>query len=317
MYTLERPTLPDPPEEIFERCVRNYKLSPFKVIKLLPCKELVKRDAGRYEAMIRAGERFPKPELPENVKFKEMYAVYDDKFSKSGTKIREQYYDSIIENAAKLNKPCPICGEKGTLTLDHYLPKSEYPTLCVTPDNLIPICTNCNTAKGSKCALNGHGEPVHLYFDRLPEIEVDGEKYVEAYLFVRLGPHFEAEYYVACPPEWDSVLCSRLSDQMEIYELCRRFGGFAVTEMGNLETQWRVGVNDRRQLMMECGKKLTDIDERDLWRRTIKCSLDAEMKEDSNSWKTALCRALYENVDDLITWLESKDAAAQPAAAAI
>ena len=90
VYTLERPTFPESPEEIFERCVRNYTRSPDKVAKLLPCKELVKRDADRYEAVIRVGEIFPKPELPENVSIKNMCDVYDVKFSKSGNKLRKE-----------------------------------------------------------------------------------------------------------------------------------------------------------------------------------------------------------------------------------
>ena len=62
---------------------------------------------------------------------------------------------------------CPGCGEAGRPnTLDHYLPKDEYPHFCITPHNLFPMCDACQKEKGTKT-----GDPadprffLHPYFD--------------------------------------------------------------------------------------------------------------------------------------------------------
>ena len=310
MYLLDRPELSDSPEQIYEKCVKKYRDSPDKVAKLLSCKALVKQDADRYEALIRAGHSFPKPELPGGMKAAEMYCVYDEKFAKSRTAGRKAYYDKIKEPVN--GKVCPVCGEKGKITLDHFLPKSEYPTLCVAPDNLIPICLECNTEKGTKSESKGYGLPIHLYFDRIPEVTVDGQKRHVPYLYVRLGQNFEAEYYVECPPEWNEVLRRRLSDQMGIYDLCMRFGGFAVIEMGHLETSWQQNIKSLREDLNDLGMDTSILEDKDLFAMYLKSRLRGELVLDTNSWKTALYRAWHENADRLLEWFRKK-AEAKPA----
>ncbi|MFD1328854.1 hypothetical protein [Mycoplana ramosa] len=62
---------------------------------------------------------------------------------------------------------CPACGEAGRPnTLDHYLPKTEYPHFCVTPHNLFPMCDACQKEKGIK--TGDHADSrffLHPYFD--------------------------------------------------------------------------------------------------------------------------------------------------------
>ncbi|MGF1542745.1 MAG: HNH endonuclease [Pleurocapsa sp.] len=47
---------------------------------------------------------------------------------------------------------CPICGDnysdKGGRTIDHKLPRSQYPWLSIDFDNLWVICQSCNKEKG-------------------------------------------------------------------------------------------------------------------------------------------------------------------------
>lgn len=306
MYTLDKPKLDDSVEEIFDTCVAGYTGSPDKAAKLQSCRKLVKQDSDRYEKLIRAGNAFPKLVLPGGMKTAELYCVYDEKFARKGSPGRETYYEVIRDIPKNQKKPCPICGRKGKMTLDHFLPKSEYPTLCVTPENLLPICLECNTEKGTKSESNGYGLPVHLYFDRIPVTEVDGKMRETPYLHVCLGANFEAEYCVDCPAEWEEVLRGRLADQMKIYDLQRRFGEFAVIEMGNLETQWKQAVKGRRELLKQLHVA-DNIDNATLWRGVIKDTLEAELEIDPNSYKAALCRALYDKADAWIEWLENKE----------
>ncbi|WP_338586227.1 hypothetical protein [Pseudomonas sp. MAG733B] len=62
---------------------------------------------------------------------------------------------------------CPACGEDGTPnTLDHYLPKNEFPDFSVTALNLFPMCDTCQGKKLEQ-VLNEEGERIflHPYFD--------------------------------------------------------------------------------------------------------------------------------------------------------
>jgi 5-methylcytosine-specific restriction endonuclease McrA len=64
---------------------------------------------------------------------------------------------------------CPMCGSPSIGTLDHYLPKEDYPEFSVLPSNLLPACSLCNSgAKGRtyKGALSGE-RFIHPYFDKL------------------------------------------------------------------------------------------------------------------------------------------------------
>lgn len=62
---------------------------------------------------------------------------------------------------------CPSCGEEGSpSTIDHYLPKEDYPHFSVTPVNLTPMCDACQSAKGQETLdENGRRIFLHPYFD--------------------------------------------------------------------------------------------------------------------------------------------------------
>lgn len=66
---------------------------------------------------------------------------------------------------------CPSCGESGKPgTLDHYLPKSEYPELSVVIANLTPMCAECQQSKSNDYAdENGDKLFIHPYFDAIDE----------------------------------------------------------------------------------------------------------------------------------------------------
>lgn len=61
---------------------------------------------------------------------------------------------------------CPMCGGFKPSTLDHVLPKEDYPAWAICSKNLVPACS-CNTARGR--ALKGanatQARVLHPYFD--------------------------------------------------------------------------------------------------------------------------------------------------------
>jgi len=63
------------------------------------------------------------------------------------------------------NGICPLCGQRTVSTLDHYLPKTDFPKLVVLPLNLIPSCSDCNKAKLSHNPEVENEQTLHPYYD--------------------------------------------------------------------------------------------------------------------------------------------------------
>lgn len=84
--------------------------------------------------------------------------------------VQHSILDSLRDRKLKL---CPGCGEEGTPnTLDHYLPKANYPHLAVLPANLFPLCDICQGEKGTETTINGEKIFVHPYFDSVGDSQV-------------------------------------------------------------------------------------------------------------------------------------------------
>lgn len=61
---------------------------------------------------------------------------------------------------------CPLCGEAGTPnTLDHYLPKSEFPEFSILPFNLVPACDICQGHKLTRYSGPDGRLFLHPYYD--------------------------------------------------------------------------------------------------------------------------------------------------------
>lgn len=66
---------------------------------------------------------------------------------------------------------CPYCGMDTPRTIDHYLPKADFPEFSIYPPNLIPCCGYCNQKKSKVWRQNGKRTFINLYFDEIPERE--------------------------------------------------------------------------------------------------------------------------------------------------
>lgn len=75
--------------------------------------------------------------------------------SREGRKYYRQLRDGNNERYA-------LCNVRDATTLDHHLPKSAFPVLAVTPDNLLPACDACNHIK-----LADTTPTLNTYFDDL------------------------------------------------------------------------------------------------------------------------------------------------------
>lgn len=136
-------------------------------------------------------------------KVRGQYEVYNDKFTtKSIYKIKSisftlferdslidlySYRSAIIKSVKNkildkqiitINATCQYCTINSVGTLDHFIPKEEFPEFSVNPLNLFPCCSECNSKK-SKFSFDGEESLfINLYLDELPEKEYLKAKFV-------------------------------------------------------------------------------------------------------------------------------------------
>lgn len=128
------------------------------------------------------------------------------------------------------NKPqfCPACGEAGQPnTLDHYLPKEDYPEFSITPVNLFPMCDTCQGFKGTLTVDNdGRRYFIHPYFDDFAEQQL---------VDVEFQPPFTApSMSLRVRPGLDPGASALTSRHLEKLQIERRFLHFMRDEYRRL-----------------------------------------------------------------------------------
>lgn len=262
-------------ENIFEECVSSYR-DKGKVDNLLQCKEIICRDSNLYDELVpKELEKFEKSLLPANITKEKIVNVYTEKFVEGPGR---KYYNEIKKQAFR--NICPICGIRQVKTLDHYLPKSQFPTLSVTPNNLIPACLECNVDKKDEVSLDSKNVPVHLYFDSIPD---------DKFLHVTVMDNLEVLYYISCPNVEDEGLKARLEKHLDFYKLHELYSSHAASEIADKLHMWKTALE-------EFGEDI------------LRLSIDSECRSaetnDINSWKSALYRGLVNNFDKLLAYLQ-------------
>lgn len=277
MNTLPRPPIKESSIEIFNLCTFGFSDEEVKE-NLLSCAPYVEKDSEQFVALfpdlIHTMEK--KLILPNKVTKDQMKKVYTEKFVPKDSPGRK-FYD-IIKSIPDGGK-CPICGERIVKNLDHYMPKSVYTTLIVTPENLIPTCRDCNFDKRAFTILKPEDAPLHPYFDHIDK---------EVWLSVKLLPNQAVIYYAKCPESWFEVLKKRVENHLILFELDEFYGSKAGQEIADEIWGWREMLNEngKPELMGHLKMRCNSIEKNRL-----------------NSWKAALYRGLITQFDDLIKWL--------------
>lgn len=66
---------------------------------------------------------------------------------------------------------CQYCTINSVNTLDHIMPKDDYPEFAVHPKNLVPACSQCNGKKSKKWITSGVFECLNPYLHQLPPVQ--------------------------------------------------------------------------------------------------------------------------------------------------
>lgn len=273
--------LPPPPlhvsvGSIFTQCVQGCQ-DKGRRAALMECLPPVIKDSEDYASKMPDNiASFAGSPLPAGVSGKTLSKLYKENFA-AETAPGRQYYETILHQP-KLDI-CPICGVRTVRTLDHYLPKSKYPTLAVTPLNLVPCCRDCNFDKLTYTITTAESAPLHPYFDDISK---------ERWLAVNVYSDKSVLYYAACPSAWSDTLKRRVERHLSLYKLQIIYGSNAAQEIDDSIHLWR---NLRRSAnAVPLKEHLAEI-------------RDSAEANNLNSWKSALYRGLVEQFTTVETWL--------------
>jgi hypothetical protein len=164
--------------------------------------------------------------LPD-ITTEEMETVYSTRMARKDAPGRH-VYDDIFSSSP--NGKCPLCAQRMVTTLDHFLPKSHYPALAVTPLNLLPSCHDCNKLKSSLFPNSIEEVPLHPYFDVIDNVRWLGAEAVEVVPSA-------LRFFVTAPPIWDDILIKRVETHFRLLELAKLYAAEAAEELLNVRHQ--------------------------------------------------------------------------------
>ncbi|NOU75729.1 hypothetical protein GC098_30920 [Paenibacillus sp. LMG 31458] len=148
--------------------------------------------------------------------------------------------------------------------------KSKYPSLAVTPINLVPACADCNFIKTALSPSKCEEETLHPYFDNVS---------IDQWLFatVEQTNPVALKYEVRPPTHWPPVLGERVKYHFETFGLASLFASDAAVEL----SEWH------HELQRLSEDKTGAEVQRFLHRGYVSAS-----HMHLNSWRTAMYQAL-------------------------
>jgi len=175
---------------------------------------------------------------------------------------------------------CPFCGISESSTLDHYLPKEQYPEFSIFPKNLVPSCAACNTLKRGRILDVGTNVRMFLHpcYDTIPN---------EAFLNVRVRMEANAlilSYRLKRPAGMTLQIFQQLSSHFNELNLADRYRKMGLEHLGGEYPALRRAYGP--------GKDANRVAE-----KLVEGAEDKEEVSGPNFWLAKLYRALADNND--------------------
>lgn len=267
-------------EDIYCLCAKNFRDENL-VARLLSCKKNIIEASDYFDKLAKEHETYKMNEEIINkgiVSDKELKNVYTKKFAKPNS-IGKKYYSEIL--AIPKNNLCPLCGTRIVSTLDHYLAKSKYPSLVVTPNNLIAVCRDCNFDKSDLVFVSSDDETLHPYYDNI-------ENHRWIYCDIIESEPIGFKYSVKIIDTFDKKMYKRIQNHFEIFQLGRLFSIKASELIFGIETMLR-------RLYSRAGEEAV--------RLQIEEDMLSQEAVSLNSWQSAFYRGIYNSEWFFTDWI--------------
>lgn len=175
---------------------------------------------------------------------------------------------------------CPFCGISESSTLDHYLPKEQYPEFSVFPKNLVPSCAVCNTRKREGILVEGTNVRMFLHpcYDVVPDV---------AFLAVRArmeGDALVLSYRLTQPAEMSLQTFQHLRSHFNKLNLADRYRRMGLEHLGGQYPALRRAFGPGEDAERVAQKLIEEAE-------------DFEEVSGQNYWLAKLYRTLADNVD--------------------
>ena len=230
--------------ESYDTCVSGVEAGDLKN-RFVACHDTIDEQTNEYINHANAGtlsslaplicRRNEDPIVIGNVLKSELVKLYD--YYMVQKQPARDIYDAILVAA---NDKCPFCGGIGRpKSLDHYLPKANYPLFSVFPHNLVPACRDCNTAKSNSLATNANEQVLHPYFDNDFYFSVQ-------WIFARVvqTEPCSLEFYVIPPDTWQDISKDRVRQHFNDFDLAKRYSIQTAEELSTV-------IDQRKEFMRE------------------------------------------------------------------
>jgi len=260
-------------KDTFHICISIVRDKDLKS-RLLECENLIIKAEVEFDSKVTTGEVYTiaKEKIVNgNVTANELEKVYTQRMSTKDVPGRT-IYDKLM--SASTLGICPLCNHRIVETLDHYLPKSEFPRLAVTPINLIPSCYTCNKSKLANSPTKPEEETFHPYFDN-----IEDDEWLSAIVNKTTPP--SVSFFVKAPNEWSDLLAKRVNHHFISFSLNKLYSTHAAVLIRNLHGRLNsiynsFGANGVQKYLEEEAKSRINIDK--------------------NSWQTAFYKAISNDI---------------------
>lgn len=262
MIKLDKPTLD--PEEVYWDCISSFNKDPR--LRLIPCSPLILTAAVEFDSKITTGQVYTivrETTVNGNVTAKELVKVYTQKMV--GHEDVRHYYDHIVLSTDL----CPLCAHRNVSTIDHYLPKANYPRLAVVPINLVPACNDCQD-KLIDYPTSPATETLHPYYD-----DIDVDTWLKAE--INITDPISISYTIDKPASWNQLLFDRVSSHLYSYRLKKLYSVQAGRRLSGMK---RLLIN----LHLDGGEPAI--------RKFLQDSAESQEEVMNNSWESSLFRCL-------------------------
>lgn len=168
---------------------------------------------------------------------------------------------------------CPNCTIETVASLDHYIPKDEFPEFSVNPLNLFPCCSTCNSKKNEYWKKNQNLLFLNLYSHFIPD---------KQYLFVNVVSKTEFLFEIKNVHNIDVNLFKVIESHYSKLNLQERFRENSDKEISELD------------ILISTFKKII-YDDKKLQNEIQNHFLEKEARDGINNWKIVLIKAMVKS----------------------